>query len=168
MIVGAGGNASNQSAVFVIRGLAIGNVNKKNRVLIVTREAVLGFMIGGVLCVAAFIRVYIFHRNVVAALAISNSLLVVVIVANLLGALLPLVFHHFQIDPAHSAPTLQVIMDISGVLITCIVSGLFFRISAWMFLAEGDPAIGAAMLAESVHRSSLNESLTLGSNVSRS
>ena len=46
--------------------------------------------------------------------------------ALVLGALLPLLLTNLRVDAAHASTTIQVIMDVSGVLITCNVAPFVF------------------------------------------
>jgi len=68
--------------------------------------------------VAGCIRAAVFLTPIVETLAITTSLLFIVFISIVLGALLPLAMKYVRIDPAHSSTTIQVIMDILGVLIT--------------------------------------------------
>lgn len=56
-------------------------------------------------------------------LAITSSLVMIVAISIVIGALLPLGMNYINIDPAHSSTTIQVLMDILGVTITVYVSG---------------------------------------------
>lgn len=86
----------------------------------VRREALAGLVLASGLCVVGFFRVYVHHDTVTAA-AISLSMFLIVLCATLAGTLLPLGLHAGGWDPAHAGPAIQVVMDISGVLITCAV-----------------------------------------------
>ncbi|MDQ5890541.1 MAG: Magnesium transporter MgtE [Candidatus Dependentiae bacterium] len=120
MLVGTGGNAGNQSATLVIRGLATGEIGRKRRLSLFFREFRLSIMIASLLSVLSFCRVWVMHGNLAAAFAISASLFSIVCVSMLLGTLIPLTLHHFKIDPAHSAaPFLATLMDVIGILIYC-------------------------------------------------
>ena len=57
-------------------------------------------------------------------LVITLALVVIVFVSIALGASLPFVFHYFHLDPAHSSTTIQVVMDIAGVLLLCSVASV--------------------------------------------
>jgi len=57
MLVGAGGNAGNQSTVNIIRGLATGQVNTSNARSVILVEAKLGLVLGIVLATIAWSRV---------------------------------------------------------------------------------------------------------------
>ena len=44
-----------------------------------------------------------------------------------IGSLLPLALHRLRLDPAHAGATIQVIMDLAGVCITCTVCFYMLR-----------------------------------------
>lgn len=71
MLVGAGGNAGNQSTVNIIRGLATGQVNNNNARTVVLLEGKLGFALGIVLATLAWGRVMITSGDMVSATAIG-------------------------------------------------------------------------------------------------
>lgn len=49
------------------------------------------------------------------------SLLAIVFTSVLIGSVLPLLLQRCGVDPAHAGATIQVIMDLLGVCITCVV-----------------------------------------------
>lgn len=123
MLVGAGGNAGNQATVRVIRGLALGSLTVKNSGWYVAKETAASLLIGLVVGVAGLMRVYYFsavdwHESIAIALALVS----IVVSSIVIGTVLPLLFQVVGIDPAHSSTTIQVIMDISGVLVTCLIT----------------------------------------------
>mmetsp|Transcript_117873 Transcript_117873/g.176084 ORF Transcript_117873/g.176084 Transcript_117873/m.176084 type:complete len:421 (-) Transcript_117873:6-1268(-) len=134
MLVGAGGNAGNQASVRVIRGLAVGAINDSNTLQVLKREALMGVCLSLVLGLAGCLRAAVFLTPMLETIAITSSLLMIVTISIVLGALLPLGMKMIGIDPAHSSTTIQVIMDILGVMITVHVSsfvldsGLFGRL----------------------------------------
>ena len=71
MLVGAGGNAGNQSTVNIIRGLATGQVNNSNFSSVVLVEGKLGLVLGAVLATLAWARVMITSGDAVSAMAIG-------------------------------------------------------------------------------------------------
>mmetsp|Transcript_13494 Transcript_13494/g.24836 ORF Transcript_13494/g.24836 Transcript_13494/m.24836 type:complete len:84 (+) Transcript_13494:736-987(+) len=58
-------------------------------------------------------------------LAITLSLFSIVFFSIIFGATLPLLLKSLGVDPAHSSTSIQVIMDILGVVLTVVVSTLF-------------------------------------------
>ena len=125
MLIGTGGNAGNQSSALVIRGLATGEMSRKNGLKILLREFSVSIVIAFLLVAVGFLRVYFFSHNLLGAFAISIALFIIVLMAMFLGTLLPLLLERLNLDPAHSAaPFLATLMDIFGVLIICIVASM--------------------------------------------
>ena len=121
MITGTGGNAGNQSATLVIRGLTTGEMNRQNIFRVLTREFGIALVISSLLVAVGFFRVY-YSADFSSAFAINISLFFVVIVSTILGSIIPVMLQFMGIDPAHSAaPFLTTIMDILGVLIYCLI-----------------------------------------------
>ena len=129
MLIGTGGNAGNQSATLVIRGLATGEISRSKRLALLLREFGLSILIASLLSAVSFARVWFMHANLPAALAISSSLFCIVMASMMLGTLIPLTLNRLGIDPAHSAaPFLSTLMDIIGIVIYC-------SICSWLLLA---------------------------------
>ena len=121
MLVGAGGNAGNQAAVLVIRRLATSTAFSVRSLIL--RETFSAIIIGTLVTLVGFIRVWIEERGaILPSLTIGIALFSIVTSSILLGTLLPIVLQRIvHIDPAHAGPIIQVIMDILGVCITCAV-----------------------------------------------
>lgn len=128
MLVGAGGNAGNQAAVKVIRGLALGTINPKTSGWYIARESLQALTIGSLIGIIGFARVCILSAvHPWESFVISIALFLIVSTSIVIGTVLPLAFEMMGIDPAHSSTTIQVIMDISGVLVTCIVATILLN-----------------------------------------
>jgi magnesium transporter len=122
MLMGTGGNAGNQSSALVIRGLATGEITRKNGVRVLLKEFGVSAILATILVSFAFLRVYLQRNSFMEAVAVSVALFLVVLIAMFLGTLLPLILERFNLDPAHSAaPFLATIMDIVTVLLFCFV-----------------------------------------------
>eukprot|EP00878_Enallax_costatus_P005776 GHUV01006055.1.p1 GENE.GHUV01006055.1~~GHUV01006055.1.p1 ORF type:complete len:300 (+),score=76.53 GHUV01006055.1:133-1032(+) len=122
MLVGAGGNAGNQSAIKVIRGLATGSITTswKSMKATVIEQLEVALLLGGGLAAAGFVRVYVTNGSLLNASAISLSLLAIVTASVLLGTGLPFALARLGLDPANAGTSIQVVMDILGVGITCV------------------------------------------------
>lgn len=126
MLVGTGGNAGNQSATLVIRGLTTKEVTRQNGIKILLREFGMSLVMAGILALVSFIRVWFTAHALLFALVISFSLFLIVVTSILMGAFIPILLERLGIDPAHSAtPFLATLMDILGVLIYCFVCSRF-------------------------------------------
>ena len=122
MLVGAGGNAGNQSAVRVIRELALGTVNDDTRAAFVVRELKMAVGIALVMLVFGSLRLAASNVAPEDAFAIALALTIIVFLSVVAGAVLPLALDALRVDAAHASTTIQVVMDISGVLITTTVA----------------------------------------------
>jgi len=123
MMVGAGGNAGNQASVRVIRGIALGTLNERTRGQFLVRELKMAATLSLILSVAGFARTILFKTPLPEAITVTTALSLIVFISICLGAILPLLLERIGVDPAHSSTTIQVIMDILGVLLAVVVSG---------------------------------------------
>jgi magnesium transporter len=123
MLIGTGGNAGNQSATLVIRGLATGEISRKNAFRVLIREFGMSILLALFLFGVTFARIYFtYPGNLVGTIAIGISLFLIINMSMLLGALIPFLLERLNFDPAHSAaPFLATLMDILGILIYCAV-----------------------------------------------
>lgn len=157
MLVGAGGNAGCQSAVKVIRQLAIasvtsaGEAGEKTRASpvfrqIIAKEITVGAGLAAILSIASLVRCALFHVHLDECLAICLSMIAIVFVSTSVGATLPLALQKLGLDPVHAGSAIQVLMDIGGVVITCVVSSLVLgsSLTAEMASLGGVPSIPEA------------------------
>lgn len=127
MIQSTGGNSSSQSSAIVIQGLSSGELNSSNLQRFFRREALMALLVGGILAVVSFIRIYVLHKSSyhLANIAVSISLGLIVVASMLLGSLIPVILRKLRLDPAFAAgPVLATMMDILGLWIYCFVSQL--------------------------------------------
>lgn len=124
MLVGAGGNAGNQAAVRVIRGLATNNLHRNNLISYIKKEFYTAILICFILGTAGFLRALAFKIPFKETIAITSSLLMIVMSSIIIGTALPLLMKVVSIDPAHSSTTIQVLMDILGVTLTVLMTQL--------------------------------------------
>jgi len=124
MLVGAGGNAGNQASVRVIRGLALGTLNEKTQSQFLMRELKMAASLSAILSLAGFLRAAAFRTPFPETIAITAALSLIVFSSVCLGAILPLIMKKLRVDPAHSSTSIQVVMDILGVVLAVVVSGI--------------------------------------------
>ena len=128
MLVGAGGNAGNQAAVKVIRAIAVGSVTEKNRWSFFLKECIMAVTLSVIIGAAGMFRSIISGQTTFPeTIAITMALMIIVFMSIVLGALLPFALQAVRLDPAHSSTTIQVMMDIAGVLITCMVANFILH-----------------------------------------
>jgi magnesium transporter len=70
----------------------------------------------------------IWHRNPILGLTVGTSIALVIIVASLMGTLIPVAFQRLGIDPAvASGPFVTIVNDISGIVIYLSLSSVFLK-----------------------------------------
>lgn len=118
MLMGTGGNTGSQAATLVIRGMATGEVDTKDAIPILWKEFRIGALIGLILSVLNFARIcWIDGNGYMIALTVCLSMLIIVIVAKILGAMIPLLAKKLKIDPALVAnPAISSVSDMVSVL----------------------------------------------------
>jgi magnesium transporter len=119
-LIGTGGNTGSQSAVLIIRALSQGQLRGRDAWRVFRKEFITGLLLGSTLALLAFVRTKFFYANTSDAIAftVAASVFVIVLTANLIGALLPIGFHKLRIDPAlTSSPFIATLMDATGLLI---------------------------------------------------
>lgn len=114
----------------IIRAMAVGKVNEHTIYKILTRELLMGAAICVSLSVVGVLRVHFTsHTTTKETFAITISLSSIVFFSVVIGSLLPFLLKYLKFDPVHASTSIQVLMDISGVLITCFVSTLILDIN---------------------------------------
>jgi magnesium transporter len=112
------GNAGSQTVATVIRAIAVGEVRLADIGRTWLREASTGLILGILMATAGFIRAIIFDADPGVPLVLALTLLVVVVWANSVATLVPLITERMGIDPAVvSAPMITTIVDASSILI---------------------------------------------------
>ncbi len=124
MLMDTGGNAGTQVSTLVIRGMALGEIKLKDYFKVLYKELRVSIIVGVVLAVVNFLRVWIFHHDPMLALTVSASLLFTVVLAKLVGCTLPMIARKLKIDPALMASP----------IITTIVDAL--SLSVYLYLAK--------------------------------
>ncbi|MCD6238025.1 MAG: magnesium transporter [Thermotogae bacterium] len=129
MMIDTGGNVGTQSSTIIIRSLATRDVKIKDFFNIVLRESLSAALLGFLLSLIAFARVMLTTPNLVLAMSISLSLAIVIFLADVIGATLPIFAKVMKIDPAVMAgPIITTIVDIGGMLVYFIVATKIFNI----------------------------------------
>lgn len=127
VLVGVGGNVGSQSSVLVIRGIATGEIGKKDTVTLFWRALVSGIAMGILLASVLILRIFVFKTGSQVKWIASLAMVLIVTIANLLGAMLPIILKKFKIDPAVvSAPLISTLMDLGGLI-------LYLEIARWFY-----------------------------------
>lgn len=128
LIAAMAGNVGVQSSAIIVQGLANddikGSIN--NRLL---KEMLLATLNGIILAVVLFLFIWAYKKDIYTALAISISLIIVIIVAGIIGTFVPLFLDKRGIDPAiATGPFITTSNDIFGILIYFMIAKLILNI----------------------------------------
>ena len=125
LIGGTGGNVGTQSSAIVVQGLANGSMDIKNSARQLLKELGVGLINGCIISLLVFIYNFIKFGGVqnVTTVAVSLSLLCVVLFASVFGTFVPLTLERFKVDPAlATGPFISITNDIIGMLIYMSIS----------------------------------------------
>lgn len=117
LIAAMAGNVGVQSSAIIVQGLANDDVKGSINGRLI-KEMLLAALNGTILALFLFLFVWITKNDFYTALAISVSLIAVIIVAGLIGTFVPLFLDKRGIDPAiATGPFITTSNDIFGILI---------------------------------------------------
>lgn len=118
IVTGMGGNAGNQALSIVLTSIARDEMELKEDFPLVLKEIGLGLFDGAMIGLLAGIVLYFKYYNFFLSFIIFAAMILNMIIAGIVGFLLPLLFDHFEIDPAISSPIfLTTCTDIFGFFI---------------------------------------------------
>ena len=119
LLIGTGGNAGSQSVGTIIRGLALGEIQRGDTLRVLVREVLTGLFLGTLLGALGFGFVWILlGRSKAFGAVIALAIVGICVWANGVGALVPLLAKRFGIDPAVvSAPLISTLVNATGLVI---------------------------------------------------
>ena len=122
LIAAMAGNVGVQSSAIIVQGLANNDVKGSINSRLI-KEMLLAALNGIILALFLFVFVWAYEGSINTALAISSSLVVVIIVAGLIGTFVPLFLNKRGIDPAiATGPFITTSNDIFGILIYFLIA----------------------------------------------
>lgn len=131
MIMGTGGNSGSQASVTVIRALSVGEVKTQDIGKVIWKEFRTSILLGLTLGVACFLKLILLDGMLLGmsgytwevSLVVGLALFCTVIVAKLVGAILPIIAKICRLDPAVVAnPFITTIVDAVSVILFCYLS----------------------------------------------
>ena len=131
MLMDTSGNCGNQSSTMVIRGMAVGDIELKDVLRVVWKEFRVGLLCGAVLAAANFIRLILQYPDRQALnLVIVLSLMLAIVLAKIIGCVLPMLAEKMKLDPAiMAAPLITTIVDASSLLIYFKIASMMLHLS---------------------------------------
>ncbi len=127
MIMDTGGNSGSQSSTLIIRGLALGELKPSDIVKVLWKELCVSGVVGIALSVVNFLRIYFLERtDILVAITVSFTLFLTIILAKVVGGVLPIIAKKFRLDPAIMAgPLITTVVDAVALLI-------YFTMATWL------------------------------------
>lgn len=131
MIMDTGGNAGSQSSTLVIRGLALGDIKIKDWWRVMARELTVSSLVGVALATVNFGRIILIEKYPTdVALVVSLTLVVTIVLAKMVGGILPILAQLAKIDPAIMAgPLITTIVDALALIAYFSIAGALLNIS---------------------------------------
>lgn len=129
MIMGTGGNCGSQASTLIIRGLATNEIRTKDILKAIWKESRIAVLVGIVLAIVNGIIVMWQYQDLSLAIVVGITLIFTVLLAKVLGCILPIFAKKVQLDPAIMAsPLITTIVDICSVLIYFVVATAILKI----------------------------------------
>ncbi len=119
MLTGTGGNCGSQSSTLIIRGLATEEIEFKDILKVLFKELRVATLVGLMLAVVNGIRIMLMYSgNMTLALTLGITLVCTVVLAKVIGCMLPLVAKKVGLDPAlMAAPLITTLVDTGTILL---------------------------------------------------
>ncbi len=125
MLMSTGGNAGGQSSVTVIRALSLGEIEPKDILRVVWKEVRIAILCGACVFAACFIKTWAYDckfntepQYLMIAAAVSATVFVAIVLAKLIGAILPIGAKVIKLDPSVMAsPFITTIVDTLTLLV---------------------------------------------------
>ncbi|MBM7582599.1 magnesium transporter [Caldicoprobacter guelmensis] len=127
MLMDTAGNAGSQSSTTVIRSLVLGELEFRDILKVIWKEMQIGTLAGLALALINFLRVYFIEGySFSIAITISLTLVFVVIIAKIIGGVLPMIADKVGVDPTVMAsPLITTIADAISLTI-------YFTLAVWI------------------------------------
>ncbi len=137
MLMGTGGNSGSQSSVTIIRALSLGELHFSDLPRVIWKEIRTAVLCGVALSVVCFLKIWLVDKlllgNADITLLVDGvvciALLVTVVIAKLVGAVLPMAAKLLKLDPAVMAsPFITSIVDALSLLVYFLFARLLLGI----------------------------------------
>lgn len=119
MLMDTGGNAGGQVSVTIIRGLSLGEIEYRDVPRVMWKEVRVALLCGGTLAAANFVKLMLIDQvGMLVAFTVCLTLVAAVLMAMLVGCLLPIGAKKLGFDPAVMAsPFITTIVDALSLLV---------------------------------------------------
>ena len=118
LLMDTGGNCGAQSSTLMIRGIALNEIQFKDLFKILFKEFRISMIVGITLAIANGLRIFIMYQDFALAGVIALSLVFAIMIAELIGCLLPMCAKRIGLDPALMAsPLITTLVDTCTIII---------------------------------------------------
>lgn len=119
MLMDTGGNSGSQSSTLIIRGLALGEITTKDIFKVIFKEFKVSIVVASILSSVNFLRLYFFtSAGFMVSLTVCASLFFTIVLAKVVGGILPIVSKKLNLDPAIMAsPLITTIVDAFALIV---------------------------------------------------
>lgn len=127
LIISSGGNSGSQASTLIIQAMAVGELHISDWWRVMRREISSGLLLGSVLGIIGFLRIFVWHSIfpdiygphwTLLGMTVGITLLGVVLWGTLCGSMLPIILKRLGADPAvSSAPFVATLVDVTGLII---------------------------------------------------
>lgn len=119
MLMDTGGNSGSQSSTLIIRGLALGEITTKDIFKVIFKEFKVSIVVASILSVVNFLRLYFFtSAGFMISLTVCASLFFTVVLAKVVGGILPIISKKLNLDPAIMAsPLITTVVDAFALIV---------------------------------------------------
>lgn len=118
MLTDTGGNCGSQSSTLIIRGLALDEIHFGDIFRVVFKEFRVAILVGAALAVVNGVYMVIRYRDPMLALLVSISLVATILIAKMIGCVLPLFAKKLHMDPAiMAAPLITTIVGVCSIMV---------------------------------------------------
>ena len=114
IVAGIGGNSGNQTTTMIVRGLALGQVSSHNARSLLLKELGVSLMNGVVWGSVLGLIAYGLYHNAALGLVMTGAMTLNLLLAAIMGVMIPLVMTKFGRDPAVGSSVLITAMTDSG------------------------------------------------------
>ena len=119
MLMDTGGNSGSQASVTVIRAMSLGDVEFGDLFRVLWKELRVAVLCAATLGVVVYAKViFVDRKSVTVALVVAVTIVVTIVIAKLVGCLLPMLAKRMGLDPAVMAsPFITTVVDALSLLV---------------------------------------------------
>jgi magnesium transporter len=129
LLIGTGGNAGSQTTSTIIRALAVGDIDLGDALRAFWHELRTGLLLAAAMACVAYVRALTWGSSPALALTVALAISTIVVWANGLGSLLPLLAARLRIDPTVvSGPVMSTLVDATGLFIYFTIARVILKL----------------------------------------